>query len=292
MINLARLFSKRYEKIAIVGKGAVGSAIMKSLDDLEIKYDSYDSSNIEEIFKDCYNLLIYSGVNASKYYADRNPIEDRLHCLRAYDIFKNICADQKILISTIDASSAFDQPSAYGINRAILESKILKDEELSDKSKILRLPALYGSTVKKNAWYDSIRGAESIRLNDDLIRKIDLECKNLRSSADRSNYNILSFVNPRSDFAWYHLDTILKTIARVTESYESLYQVVSYDDVYKSGILLTHRELTEQFGYEVDFISDSKILEYHKALFDREVYLMFEKSSKSIFDNSWKEILK
>ena len=280
MINLARLFSKRYEKIAIVGKGAVGSAIMKSLDDLEIKYDSYDSSNIEDIFKDCYNLLIYSGVNASKYYADRNSIEDRLHCLRAYDIFK------------IDASSAFDQPSAYGVNRAMLESKILKDKELFSKSKILRLPALYGSTVRKNAWYDSIRGAESIHLNEDLIRKIDLECKNLRSSSDRSNYNILSFVNPQSDFAWYHLDTILKTIARVTESDESLYQVVSYDDVYKSGILLTHRELTEKFGYEVDFISDSKILEYHKALFDREVYLMFEKSSKSIFDNSWKENLK
>lgn len=292
MINLSRLFSKKYKKIAIVGKGAVGSAIMKSLDDLEIDYDAYDSSNIEEIFKDCYDLMIYSGVNASKYYADRNQIEDKLHCLRAFDIFKNICSDQKILISTIDASSAFDQSSAYGINRAMLESKILKDEELSNKSKILRLPALYGSTVKKNAWYDSIRGADSINLNEDLVNKIVLECKNLKSTVNQSDYNILSFVNPRSDFAWYHLDTILHTIARVIELDESLHQVVSYDDVYKSGILLTHQELTDRFGYEVEFIRDSKILEYHKALFDREVYLMFEKSSKSIFDESWKEILK
>lgn len=292
MINLSRLFSKRYEKIAIVGKGAVGSAIMKSLEDLEIEYDAFDSSNIEEIFKECYNLMIYSGVNASKYYADKNPIEDRLHCLRAYDIFKNICADQKILISTIDASSAFDQASSYGDNRRLLELKILKDEELSDKSKILRLPALYGSTVKKNAWYDSIRGADSINLSDDLVNRIDLECKRSRSTANRSDYNILSFVNPRSDFAWYHLDTILHTIARVTESDESLNQVVSYDDTYKSGILLTHQELIDRFGYEVEFIRDSKILEYHKALFDQEVYLIFEKSSKSIFDDYWKEILK
>lgn len=290
MFNLSRLFSKRYKRIAIVGKGAVGSAIMQNLDEIGVEYDSFDSSNIEEIFKECYDLMIYSGVNASKYYADRNSIEDKLHCLRAYDIFKNICSDHKILISTIDASDSFDQSTAYGDNRRLLELKIMKDEDLSKNSKILRLPALYGSTVKKNAWYDAVKGADSIVLNDDLESKIDLECR--KFNTERKDYNILSFVNPDSDFAWYHLDTILNTIARVTESDEILHQVISYDNDHKSGLMLSHKELIERLGYDVEFISDSKTLEYDSALFDESVYLMFEKSERSMFDDAWKEILK
>ena len=233
--------------------------------------------------------MIYSGVNASKYHADRNPIEDKLHCLRAYDIFKNICSDHKILISTIDASDSFDQSTAYGDNRRLLELKILKDEDLSKNSKILRLPALYGSTVKKNAWYDAVKGADLISLNDDLVSKIDLECK--RSNTERKDYNILSFVNPASNFAWYHLDTILNTIARVLESEEILHQVISYDDDHKSGILISHEELVNKFDYDILAISDLKRLEYHRSLFDQEVYLIFEKSVKSLYDDSWKEIL-
>lgn len=290
MTNLTNSFSDRYKSIAIVGKGAVGSAIMRSLDDLNVDYDAYDSSSIEKIFDNRYGLLIYSGVNASKYHADRNPIEDKLHCLRAYDIFKNISAEEKILISTIDASSSFEQSSAYGDNRRLLETKILQDKELLDNSKILRLPALYGSTVKKNAWYDSIKGADSIVLNDDLLNKIDFECK--RFHLDRRSYNILSFVNPQSDFAWYHLDTILHAIDRVIESNDRLYQVVSYDEDHKSGLLISHKELIERLGYDVEFISDSKRLKYQSALFDDDVYLMFEKSERSMFDKTWKEILK
>lgn len=290
MTNLTKSFSDRYKSIAIVGKGAVGSAIMRSLDDLDVCYDAYDSSNIEMIFEKRYDLLIYSGVNASKYHADRNPINDKLHCLRAYDIFKNIIADEKILISTIDASESFKQSSAYGDNRRMLEIKILQDKELFESSKILRLPALYGSTVKKNAWYDSIKGADSISLNDDLLAKIDFECK--RSHLDRRRYNILSFVNPRSEFVWYQLDTILHTIDRVIKSSEHLYQVISYDEEHKSGLMFSHKELIEKLDYDVEFISDSKTLEYSCALFDESVYLMFEKSERSMFDKMWKEILK
>lgn len=289
MTNLAKTFSDRYKSIAIVGKGAVGSAIAQSLDYLSINYDVYDSSNIEEIFDNCYDLLIYSGVNASKYHADRNPVTDKLHCLRAYDIFKNISAEEKILISTIDSSRSFEQSSAYGINRRLLETKIFQDRELFGNSKILRLPALYGSTVKKNAWYDSVKGADLITLNDDLLAKIDSECK--KYHLDRINYNILSFVNPQSEFAWYHLDTILRTIDRVTKSNEHVYQVISYDEAHKSGLLISHKELIERLGYRVEFISDSKILKYQSALFDENVYLMFEKSERNMYDEQWKEIL-
>ena len=290
MTNLTKTFSDRYKSIAIVGKGAVGSAIARSLDYLNVNYDLYDSSNIEKIFDNRYDLLIYSGVNASKYHADRNPVNDKLHCLRAYDIFKNISAEEKILISTIDASRSFEQSSAYGNNRRLLETKIFQDRELFGNSKILRLPALYGSTVKKNAWYDSVKGADSITLNDDLLVKIDHECK--KSHLDRTSYNILSFVNPQSEFAWYHLDTILRTINRVIKSNDHVYQVISYDEDHKSGLLISHGELIEKLGYDVEFISDSKRLKYQSALFDESVYLMFEKSEISMFDKSWKEILK
>ena len=75
-------------KIAIVGKGAVGSAISRYLDVINVGYDQFDSSNIDRIFEEEYDLLIYAGVRASKYFADRNAEKDYLHCLRAYDTFE------------------------------------------------------------------------------------------------------------------------------------------------------------------------------------------------------------
>lgn len=279
---------KFYEcrKIAIVGKGAVGSAISRFLDVIDVRYDQFDSSNIDLIFDEEYDLLIYAGVRASKYFADRNVEKDYLHCLRAYDTFERIDAAEKILISSIDCSDKFDGQSAYGRNRRMLERKVL--ENCRD-SKVLRLPALFGATVKKNAWYDSVKGADLVKLSDEYQLRVIEESE--KTSSKESRYNILSFVNQSSVFCWYNLDTIGYTIYSILNSNSDLFQCVSYDSE-NEALIFTHAEMIEKFGYnDVAEISNVASIDYESALIDQNARLIFEKSEISMFNEIWKEML-
>lgn len=272
-------------KIAIVGKGAVGSAISRYLDVINVGYDQFDSSDIDRIFEEEYDLLIYAGVRASKYFADRNVEKDYLHCLRAYDTFERIDATEKILVSSIDCSDKFEGQSAYGRNRRMLERKVLDD---CANAKVLRLPALFGTTVKKNAWYDSVKGADLVKLSEEYQSRVEEESakNNLES-----RYNILSFVNRSSVFCWYNLDTIGYTIYSILNSNFDLFQCVSYDDENES-LIFNHGEMIEKFGYyHIAEISDVKSIDYESALIDQSARLIFEKSEVSMFDEIWKEML-
>lgn len=278
---------KFYEcrKIAIVGKGAVGSAISRYLDVIDVGYDQFDSSNIDRIFEEEYDLLIYAGVRASKYFADRNVEKDYLHCLRAYDTFERIDATEKILISSIDCSDKFEGQSAYGRNRRMLERKVLDN---CANAKVLRLPALFGTTVKKNAWYDSVKGADLVKLSEEYQSRVEEESakNNLES-----RYNILSFVNRSSVFCWYNLDTIGYTIYSILNSNFDLFQCVSYDSE-NEALIFTHAEMIEKFGYnDVAEISNVASIDYESALIDQNARLIFEKSEVSMFDEIWKEML-
>lgn len=273
-------------KIAIVGKGAVGSAVSRFLDVINVRYDQFDSSNIDQIFEKEYDLLIYAGVRASKYFADRNVEKDYLHCLRAYDTFERIDATEKILISSIDCSDKFDGQSAYGRNRRMLERKVLEN---CDNAKVLRLPALFGTTVKKNAWYDSVKGADRVELSEEYRSRVKEE--SVKNSLDESRYNILSFVNRSSVFCWYNLDTIGYTIYSILNSRFDLFQCVSYDSENES-LIFKHGEMIEKFGYhDIAEISDVKLIDYESVLTDLRVRLIFEKSEVSMFDEIWKEML-
>lgn len=271
-------------RIAVVGRGAVGSTISDMLNSESISHDSYNSSNIEEAFGKSYDLMIYAGVNASKYLADLDPYNDELHCLRAFEIFRDFDAEYKILISTIDASDQFEHRTSYGVNRRMIEKMILEECD-SLRTSIIRLPALYGSHVKKNTWFDCLRGATNVQLNDDFKNKIIIEAG---SSYDSSKYNILSFVSKSSIFCWYDLDTILSSIWRSMNTKDRLIQVVSYDDENKNGLVMTHSRMLEEFGYDqVKELECSAKRDYRSALTDRECRLMFEKSKKSMFDKDF-----
>lgn len=279
---------KFYEcrKIAIVGKGAVGSAISRFLDVIDVRYDQFDSSNIDLIFDEEYDLLIYAGVRASKYFADRNVEKDYLHCLRAYDTFERIDATEKILISSIDCSDKFDGQSTYGRNRRMLERKVLEN---CRGAKVLRLPALFGATVKKNAWYDSVKGADLVKLSDEYQLRVIEESE--KTGSKESRYNILSFVNRSSVFCWYNLDTIGYTIYSILNSNSDLFQCVSYDSE-NEALIFTHAEMIERFGYnDVAEISNVASIDYESALIDQNARLIFEKSEISMFDEIWKEML-
>lgn len=272
-------------KIAVVGRGAVGSTISDILKSESISHDSYNSSNIEESFDKSYDLMIYAGVNASKYIADSDPFNDELHCLRAFEIFRDFDAEYKILISTIDASDSFEDRTAYGLNRRMLEKMILEECD-SLRTSIIRLPALYGSNVKKNTWFDCLRGPENVKLNEDFENKIILE---VGSNYDPSKYNILSFVSKSSVYCWYDLDTILSSIWRALALKDRLIQVVSYDSENKNGLVVSHDQMLDKFSYDqIEELKCSSRRDYRNALIDTDCRLMFEKTENSMFDSRFK----
>lgn len=277
----------KFNLIAVIGKGAVGQAIINGLtDELGCRARVYDSSNIETAYEEYFDLVIYAGVKASKIEADKNPSNDLLHCKRAYDILSKIRSDRKILISTIDASDKFSHQSEYGKNRRVLEELVMNSDQHAN-TQILRLPALYGSTVYKNAWHDAVTGADDVKLVGSTADNIE-QARNARPEA---RFNILSTIRRDSIFAWYNLDDIIETIGQVLQIPDKLVQVVSYDDFNPNGIVVSHDDLMRAFGYsDVETLAaGTNYLNYYKALLDSANRLLFERTDKSLFDQTWKE---
>lgn len=277
----------KFNLIAVIGKGAVGQAIIDGLtDELGCRARVYDSSNIETAYEEYFDLVIYAGVKASKIEADKNPSNDLLHCKRAYDILSKIRSDRKILISTIDASDKFSHQSEYGKNRRVLEELVMNSDQHAN-TQILRLPALYGSTVYKNAWHDAVTGADDVKLVGSTADNIE----RARNARPEARFNILSTIRRDSIFAWYNLDDIIETIGQVLQIPDKLVQVVSYDDFNPNGIVVSHDDLMRAFGYsDVETLAaDTNYLNYYKALLDSANRLLFERTDKSLFDQTWKE---
>lgn len=140
--------------------GFVGSNLEK-----QFKFDHlYNSVNIESAFGSRPDLLVYSGVRAEKFLANKDPNKDLDIIKNAINNIKRIDAKRLVLISTIDV---FKNPinvdedtkvdtidlQPYGLNRYFLEKWI---EENIKEYTIIRLPGLYGHNIKKNFIYDLI----------------------------------------------------------------------------------------------------------------------------------------
>lgn len=274
-------------RIAIVGRGAVGAAIYRSLEpyisENDLKVDCYHSENIDEIFDKNYDLAIYAGVRAFKGAAEANPTADLMHILKAADTFKRISASRKILISTIDAGLPDEEITAYGRNRRLLEDLV---SDSFAKTRILRLPALFGSTVTKNTWHDMMIGPENVKLNKSLEDEINLE-----NRPGERNINILSKTGDASKFVWFNLDTILEALARIIDL-EKIHLAASYDDTYKDGMLIRHHSLKEMLGYgDVHQSHSYKSINYSTALTSQRV--MFIKTPIAIDEvDHWKRVIK
>lgn len=148
-------------KTAIVGyTGFVGSNICATT-----KFDAYyNSKNIEEAFGTCPDLLVYSGVRAEMYLANKYPEKDLKVIQNAIDNIKRINPKRVVLISSIAVyNQTFDvdedtvinkeDSTAYGRNRRILEEWV---EQNFEDHLIVRLPGIYGINLKKNFLYDMI----------------------------------------------------------------------------------------------------------------------------------------
>lgn len=220
--------------IALVGyTGFVGTNI-----DLNGNIDKkYNSKNITDAFGTNPDLLIYSGVRAEKFLANKEPERDLETIKEAFENIKKINPKKLVLISTIDVyknpvnvdeNSKIDTEDLhpYGLNRYYLEQWV---EEKFEDCLIVRLPGLYGENLKKNFIYDLVNIIPAMLTEakfNELCEKNDFiknyykkqdngfyksieinedERKELKKYFREIGFSALNFTDSRGSFQFYNL---------------------------------------------------------------------------------------
>jgi RmlD substrate binding domain len=140
-------------------------------------------ANIESLQGARLERLVCAGLPAAKWIANQRPQEDADNVCRLEAVLTKVQSKRFVLISTIDvypgvagADETYDcsrEPShAYGKHRLEFEHFVRK---MFPHAHIVRLPALFGRGLKKNAIYDLLHD------------------------------NRLESINPASRFQWYPL---------------------------------------------------------------------------------------
>ena len=204
----------------------------------------YNTKNINEAFGLKPDILIYAGLRAEKYIANKFPERDFDNIQGAIQNIKKINPKQLVLISTIDV---YDKPNnvdenteikeenlaAYGKNRLYLEKWV---QENINKYLILRLPGLYGINIKKNFIYDFITRIPKLltvdKFHELTLRENQLmnfyhlnsngfyECNELSilekekllHILDKVNFSALNFTDSRACYQFYNLSHLYNDI--------------------------------------------------------------------------------
>ncbi|WP_132251109.1 NAD(P)-dependent oxidoreductase [Methylobacterium segetis] len=132
----------------------------------------YNSVNSAEMRGRHFAEVVCSGVSAVKWKANKDPEGDKNAIDALIGNLQHLRADRFVLISTVDIySRAMDvdedtypeeNTQAYGRNRRYLERWV---EHHFGNHHIIRLPALYGTGLKKNAIYDLCNGKMVDQIN-------------------------------------------------------------------------------------------------------------------------------
>lgn len=153
MTNLA-------ERWGLIGHTGFVGSVLKQTGSFT---DLYNSKNCEDMRDAAFDGVVCAGVSAVKWWANKNPEEDRTAIERLIATLDKTEIAEFILISTIDVypdpglpldeTAAIDPEAnhAYGRHRLRLESWV---RERFDTVRIVRLPALFGPGLKKNALFD------------------------------------------------------------------------------------------------------------------------------------------
>lgn len=231
-------------EILVGHTGFVGSNIAS-----EHRFDLYcNSKNITEAYGTHPDLLVYAGVPAEMFLANRDPDADRNVTRLAAENIQKINPERLVLISTIavldnpikvDETVSIDQTrlSAYGLNRLELELSVT---EIVQDHHIVRLPALFGQGIKKNFIYDMINFFPALlsqakyeelsrqepiisrcySLQNNGFYKLELTEADripLKSALTRVGFSALNFTDSRAVFQFYnlahlwgHIETIVK----------------------------------------------------------------------------------
>ena len=234
-------------KTQLVGNtGFVGSNLQS-----EYTFDElYNSKNITEAYGKNPDLLVYSGVPAQKFLANKEPEKDFEIIKNAINNIKNIKPKEIVLISTIDVykepvnvneDTKIDTENLqpYGYNRYYLEKWVSENIE---NHLIVHLPGLYGKNIKKNFIYDLIHIIPSMLtyekyqelLNKDnsiesyykkqengfyKVKELNKSEENiLKTYFNNIGFSALNFTDSRGKFQFYNLKYLWKHIQIAREN--------------------------------------------------------------------------
>jgi hypothetical protein len=136
----------------------------------------FNSSNFRDMRGHHFGTVVSAGVPAEKWLANKDPDNDRARIGALREELATISADLLVLISTVDVypgavrgvDEDFDcsglSNHAYGTHR--LDFEVFVRERFC-RSVVVRLPALFGNGLKKNALFDL--------LNDNGLEGLNLE---------------------------------------------------------------------------------------------------------------------
>ncbi len=151
----------------IGGTGLVGGTLLRSR-----QFDAvYRSTNIMQIAGRRFDHVICAGAPAEKWRANQDPAADWKNLERLVEALLAARIGKLVLISTVDVYGTpqgvteRDAPSGatpYGRHRLDLE-RILSEHF---PTLVVRLPALFGPGLKKNAVYDLLHGNQLERIDD------------------------------------------------------------------------------------------------------------------------------
>jgi nucleoside-diphosphate-sugar epimerase len=177
---------------ALIGySGFVGSNLMRR-GQFECLFNSV---NFREMRGQHFRTVVCAGVSAVKWEANLDPAADWAAIRKLIEVLATVEAERFILVSTVDVyrnpELPLDEDSeiapgnhAYGLHRLQLEQWL---STRFDNRLIVRLPALFGPGLKKNALYDIINNHE------------------------------LEKINPDHRFQWYPVERLYQDLARLTQ---------------------------------------------------------------------------
>lgn len=215
--------------------------------------DAYHSTNIEQIRGKRYQLLVVSGAPAAKWIANREPEQDLANLERLMDNLATVEADTVVLMSTVDVyphprdvneQTPIDptQQHPYGRHRLLLERFV--QDRFAD-TLVLRLPALFGQGLKKNAIYDLLHDNETHKIHCD------------------------------AEFQFYHLDRLWSDIERMRQAKLALVNVatepIALSEIARVafGIDFANRPAGEPARYDFRTIHDRELGGARGYLYDR-----------------------
>ncbi|MBO4449732.1 MAG: NAD(P)-dependent oxidoreductase [Clostridiales bacterium] len=249
---------------ALVGyTGFVGSNIYAAGD-----FAGYNTQNISSSFGTKPDLLIYAGLRAEKFLANKDPEKDFGLIEEAAENIRKISPKKLVLISTVDVIKdpvgAYedvvidtDGLQPYGLNRYLLEKQVR--EEYPD-ALIIRLPGLFGKNIKKNFIYDLINVIpgmlradkfeelsarepvlkECYKLLDNGFYKADVpegKKEMLKDVFRKLGFTALNFTDSRNIYQFYDLANLWKDINTCLDNGITLWhpatEPVSAGEVYK-----------------------------------------------------------
>lgn len=156
---------------ALIGyTGFVGS----SLDAQTVFDERYNSRNIKELAGRSCDLVVCAGVSGVKWMANREPEADRAAIRSLTDVLGTAKIGELVLISTIDV---YPDPAAGGDEATLIDPAVnhaygrhrFELEEWArahfPSVRIVRLPALFGPGLRKNALYDLLHNNQTELIN-------------------------------------------------------------------------------------------------------------------------------